>query len=78
MKVLEFKRYSVVEDIIDCLTDQDDDIIEAIVIGKKKSGSRFSYMTTTENIPELIGYLEAVKADLAMELIYQAERDGDE
>ena len=74
MSILEFKRYSVVQEIIDCLSDDEDEIIEALIIGKKKSGSRFSYMTITDNLPELIGYLEAIKTDLAMEMVTQAER----
>ena len=78
MTVLQFKRQNVVREIIDCLKDEADEVTEALVLGKKKSGGRFSYMTVTENIPELIGYLEAVKAELTLELISQAERPEDE
>ncbi len=79
MKVLEFKRYSVLDEVLDALTKPaEDPLEEALVIGRRKSGARFSFMTNTDNIPELIGYLEAIKTDLALEMIYQAERDGDE
>ena len=77
MTVLQFKRQNVVQDIIDSLSDEEDEVVEAIVMGKKKSGSRFSYMTYTDNIPELIGYLEAIKTELTLELIDQAERAED-
>lgn len=78
MKILEFKRYSVLDEVLDALTKQgDDQLEEALVIGRRKSGSRFSFMTHTDNIPELIGYLEAIKTDLTLEMIYQAERDGE-
>jgi hypothetical protein len=74
MTVLKFKRYNVVDDIIDTLRDDADEVIEALVVGKKQSGARFSFMTLTDNIPELIGYLEAIKTELALELIEQAEQ----
>lgn len=74
MTVLEFKRRNIVTEIIASLHDEADEVVEAIVIGKKKSGARFSFMTVIDNIPELIGYLEAVKTDLALEMISQAER----
>lgn len=78
MKVLEFKRYSILDEIISALTKSaDDPLEEALVIGRRKSGARFSFMTNTDNIPELIGYLEAIKTDLTLEMIYQAERDGE-
>lgn len=78
MKVLEFKRYSVLDEIVSALTDSTDDPLEeALVIGRRKSGARFSFMSNTDNIPELIGYLEAIKTDLTLEMIYQAERDGE-
>ncbi|MEW6264599.1 MAG: hypothetical protein AB1641_16120 [Thermodesulfobacteriota bacterium] len=77
MTVLQFKRHNVVSEIIQSLQDDKDEVLEAIVIGKKKSGGRFSFMTVTENLPELIGYLEAVKADLVMEMITQADRADD-
>ena len=77
MTVLQFKRHDLVAEIVDNLSDQSDDVIEALVIGKKKSGATFSFMTDIANIPELIGYLEAIKADLVLEMIAQAER-GDE
>ena len=77
MTVLQFKRHDLVAEIIENLSDKSDDVIEALVIGKKKSGATFSFMTDIANIPELIGYLEAIKADLVLEMIAQAER-GDE
>lgn len=77
MTVLQFKRHDLVTEIIENLSDQSDDVVEALVIGKKKSGATFSFMTDIANIPELIGYLEAIKADLVFEMIAQAER-GDE
>lgn len=78
MKVLEFKRYSVLDEIVSALTNSaDDPLEEALVIGRRKSGARFSFMTNTDNIPELIGYLEAIKTDLTLEMIYQAERDDE-
>ena len=78
MKVLEFKRYSVLDEIVSALTKSvDDPLEEALVIGRRKSGARFSFMTNTDNIPELIGYLEAIKTDLTLEMIYQAERDDE-
>ena len=78
MKILEFKRYSVLDEVIAALNQPDEDQLEeALVIGRRRSGARFSFMTNTDNIPELIGYLEAIKTDLAMEMIYQAERDGE-
>ncbi len=73
MKVLPFKRLNIVQEIIDCLQDEKDEVVEALVIGKKKSGVRFSYMTFTENLPELIGYLEALKTDLTLDMISLAE-----
>ncbi|MEW5722909.1 MAG: hypothetical protein AB1896_07360 [Thermodesulfobacteriota bacterium] len=75
MTILEFRRHDVVADIIEALQDEEDEVVEALVIGKKKSGGRFSFMTLTENIPELIGYLEAIKTDLAIEMLEQAEKD---
>ena len=78
MKILQFKRHSVVKDVIASLTDVGDEVTEALVIGKKKNGSHFSFMTVTENIPELLGYLEAIKTDLALEMITQAERISEE
>ena len=77
MTILQFKRYSVVQEIIDCLQDEQDEVTEALVIGKKKGGGRFSFMTVTDNIPELLGYLEAIKTDLALEMISQADRSDD-
>jgi DNA-binding ferritin-like protein len=77
MTVLQFKRHDLVEEIIENLTDPSDDVVEALVIGKKKSGATFSFMTEVANIPELIGYLETIKTDLVLEMITQAER-GDE
>ena len=78
MKILEFKRYSILDEVIDALTKPaDDQLEEALVIGRRKSGARFSFMTNTDNIPELIGYLEAIKTDLTLEMIYQAERDDE-
>lgn len=78
MKVLEFKRYSVLDEIVSALAKSaDDPLEEALVIGRRKSGARFSFMTNTDNIPELIGYLEAIKTDLTLEMIYQAERDDE-
>ena len=78
MKILEFKRYSVLDEVLEALTKPSDDpLAEALVIGRRSSGSRFSFMTSTDNIPELIGYLEAIKTDLTMEMIYQAERDSE-
>jgi hypothetical protein len=77
MSVIQFKRRTIVQEIIDSLSDEADDVVEALVIGKKKSGGMFSFMTHTDNIPELIGYLEAIKADLVLEMIEQAERDED-
>ena len=78
MKVLEFKRYSVLDEIISALTGAvDDPLEEALVIGRRKSGARLSFMTNTGNMPELIGYLEAIKTDLTLEMIYQAERDDE-
>ena len=77
MTVIQFKRHDLVEEIIENLTDKSDDVVEALVIGKKKSGATFSFMTEVNNIPELIGYLETIKADLVLEMITQAER-GDE
>lgn len=74
MKILEFRKHHVVQDIITTLQDDEDEIVEAIVIGKRKSGGRFSYMTVSDNIPELIGYLEAIKTDLALQLAELAER----
>ena len=73
MTILEFKRHDVVKEIIESLKDDQDEVVEALVIGRKKSGHRFSFMTSTENIPELIGYIEAIKTDLALELITQAD-----
>lgn len=73
MTVLKFERYNVVQEIVDSLQDETDEVIEALVIGKKKSGARFSFMTVTKNIPELLGYVEAVKTDLALEMISQAD-----
>jgi hypothetical protein len=76
MKILEFKRYSVLDEVLEALTKPSDDpLAEALVIGRRRSGSRFSFMTSTDNIPELIGYLEAIKTDLTMEMICQADRD---
>jgi hypothetical protein len=77
MTVIQFKRHDLVTEIIENLTDQSDEVVEALVIGKKKSGATFSFMTEVNNIPELIGYLETIKADLVLEMITQAER-GDE
>lgn len=78
MKILEFKRYSVLDEVLDALgKSAEDPLEEALVIGRRRSGSRFSFMTNTDNIPELIGYLEAIKTDLTLEMIYQAERDGE-
>ena len=74
MTILHFKRHNVVQDIIEALQDEEDEVVEALVIGRKKSGGRFSFMTVTENIPELLGYLEAVKTDLTLDLISQANR----
>ncbi|MFH1135452.1 MAG: hypothetical protein V1816_05140 [Pseudomonadota bacterium] len=74
MTILQFRRHNIVQEIIDSLRDEEDEVIEALVIGKKKSGARFSFMTFTDNIPELLGYLEAVKTDLALEIIDQADR----
>lgn len=79
MTILQFKRLGVVEEIVDCLRHDTDDVVEALVIGKRKSGARFSYMTYTDNIPELVGYLEALKTDLILEMIAQADRpDGED
>jgi CBS domain containing-hemolysin-like protein len=78
MKVLEFKRYNVIEEIVDALRDEKDEVVEALVIGKKKGGGRFSLMTETDNIAELIGYLEAIKTDLTLELIEMADRTDEE
>ena len=78
MSILQFKRYSVMDEVVEALTSQGDDTLEeALVIGRRKSGARFSFMTNTDNIPELIGYLEAIKTDLTLEMIAQAERDDD-
>jgi len=78
MKILEFKRYSVLDEVLSALSKQTDDPLEeALVIGRRRSGARFSFMTNTDNIPELIGYLEAIKTDLTLEMIYQAERDDE-
>lgn len=78
MKILEFKRYSVMDEVMDALTKPaDDPLEEALVIGRRKSGARFSFMTSTDNIPELIGYLEAIKTDLTLEMICQAEREDE-
>ncbi len=80
MKILEFKRYSVLDEVLSALTKPSDDPLEeALVIGRRRSGARFSFMTNpnTENLPELIGYLEAVKTDLTLEMIYQSERDDE-
>jgi hypothetical protein len=77
MTVLQFKRHNVLKDVIASLNDEEDEVVEALVIGKKKSGGRFSFMTFTDNIPELIGYLEAIKTDLALEMIDQADRSED-
>ncbi|MBW2623158.1 MAG: hypothetical protein JRD68_09655 [Deltaproteobacteria bacterium] len=74
MAILEFKRQNVVEEIASTLQDDNDEVVEAIVIGKKKSGEYFSYLTSVDNIPELIGYLEALKTDLVLEMISQADR----
>lgn len=62
---------------MDSLTDDEDQVVEALVIGRKKSGNRFSFITYTENIPELLGYLETIKTDLVLEMITQAERGED-
>ena len=75
MTVLQFKRHNIVEEIVTSLQDESDEVVEALVIGRKKSGVRFSFMTMTDNIAELIGYLEAIKTDLTLEMITQAERD---
>jgi len=78
MSVLEFKRYSVLNEVLEALqTPSDDPMEEALVIGRRKSGLRFSMMANVDNIPELIGYLEVVKTDLALEMIYQSEREGE-
>ncbi|KXS56145.1 MAG: hypothetical protein AMR96_04080 [Candidatus Adiutrix intracellularis] len=78
MKILKFKRYSILDEVLAALTKpSDDQLEEALVIGRRRSGARFSFMTNTNNIPELIGYLEAIKTDLTMEMIYQAERDDE-
>jgi len=78
MKILEFKRYSVLDEVLEALTKPSDDPLEeALVIGRRRSGARFSFMTSTDNVPELIGYLEAIKTDLTMEMICQAERDSE-
>jgi len=77
MTILKFQRYNVVQDIMNCLRDETDEVTEALVIGKKKSGARFSYMTFTENIPELIGYLEAIKTDLTLEMIAMSDKSDD-
>ncbi len=78
MKVLEFKRYSILDEVLAALSKETDDPLEeALVIGRRKSGARFSFMTDTDNIPELIGYLEAIKTDLTLEMIYQADRDDE-
>ncbi len=78
MKILEFKRYSVLDEVLAALGKSGDDPLEeALIIGRRKSGARFSFMTNTDNIPELIGYLEAIKTDLTLEMIYQAERDDE-
>jgi len=78
MKILEFKRYSVLDEVLAALgKPADDPLEEALVIGRRRSGSRFSFMTNTDNIPELIGYLEAIKTDLTLEMIDQAEREGE-
>ena len=78
MKILEFKRYSVLDEVLEALTKPSEDpLAEALVIGRRRSGARVSFMTNTDNIPELIGYLEAIKTDLTMEMIYQAERDSE-
>jgi hypothetical protein len=74
MAILEFKRQNVVEEIASTLQDDSDEVVEAIVVGKKKSGEYFSYLTSVDNIPELIGYLEALKTDLVLEMISQADR----
>lgn len=74
MAVLEFKRQNVVKEIAAALQDESDEVTEAIVIGKKKSGQYFSYLTSVSNIPELIGYLEALKIDLALEMISLADQ----
>ena len=75
MTVLQFKRPNLVAELIQSLRDEDDEVVEALVIGKKSSGARFSFMTEIENIPELVGYLEAIKADLVLEMLEQADRD---
>lgn len=78
MKILEFKKFSVLDEVVDALTrPTDDPLAEAMVIGKRESGVYFSFMTRTDNIPETIGYLEAIKTDLALEMISRAERDND-
>ena len=77
MTVLHFKRHNVVDELIDTLSDENDPVVEALVIGRKKSGGRFTYMTVTENLAELLGYLEALKIDLALEIMSQSERDED-
>lgn len=74
MSILQFRRQNVVQEITACLQDETDEVTEALVIGKKKSGEHFSYVTHIENIAELIGYLEAVKTELALEMISQADR----
>jgi len=74
MSILQFKRHSIVQDIINCLQNDAEEVTEAVVLGKRKNGERFSYMTITEDIPELVGYLEAIKTDLILEMISQAER----
>ena len=75
MTILQFKRQNIVDEIIASLRDATEEVVEALVIGKKKGGTRFSYMSNTENIPELIGYLEAIKTDLLLEMIAQADRE---
>ena len=77
MTVLKFKRHDVVQEIIGALHDETDEVVEALVIGKKKNGGIFSFMTPPENIPELIGYLEALKIDLTLEMIALADQSGD-
>jgi hypothetical protein len=66
------------DEVVEALTSPaEDPLEEALVIGRRRSGSRFSFMTNTDNLPELIGCLEAIKTDLTLEMIAQAERDDD-
>ncbi|MGL4208131.1 MAG: hypothetical protein ACRCTY_01955 [Candidatus Adiutrix sp.] len=80
MSILQFRKYSVIDEVVEELTSlSDDPLEEALIIGRRKSGARFSFMINIENLPELIGYLEVIKTDLTLEMITQAERyNGEE